>query len=239
MKPSRSEVLSTTHAIPAIRFEEQTLTSFSGLVVFQALFSKIDLKERLGRCFSHSTVSSIFGYHLIILLLVVHLLLGYRWLRDSRYYRDDPLVKRLLGLDRLPDVATLSRICSSRPTQRREARGPLRAIVLERLAILGLARITLDFDGSVQSTRGTPKARPWASTKRTRAPAATTRCSAPSPRPARCSTSCTARATSTTRTGPRVHSGLYSGGPRGPAGRAHRGPHGQRLLQRRDRHGPG
>jgi hypothetical protein len=30
--------------------------------------------------------------------LVVHLLLGYRQLRDLRYYADDPLVKRTLGL---------------------------------------------------------------------------------------------------------------------------------------------
>jgi hypothetical protein len=43
------------------------------------------------------------------LLLVVHLLLGHRRLHDIRYYNDDPTVRRLLGLSRLPDVATLSR----------------------------------------------------------------------------------------------------------------------------------
>ncbi len=154
MKPSRSEVLSTTHAIPAIRFEEQTLTSFSGLVVFQALFSKIDLKERLRWCFSHRTVSPIFGQHLIVLLLVVHLLLGYRWLRDSRYYRDDPMVKRLLGLDRLPDVSTVSRsLLDADERSVAKLAALIRRVVLEGLAILGLARLTLDFDGSVQSTR--------------------------------------------------------------------------------------
>ena len=35
------------------------------------------------------------------------LLLGFRRLRDVDYYRDDPVVLRLLGLRRLPDVATL------------------------------------------------------------------------------------------------------------------------------------
>ena len=44
-----------------------------------------------------------------MLLLIVHLLLGFRRLRDVDYYRDDPVVLRLLGLRRLPDVATLSR----------------------------------------------------------------------------------------------------------------------------------
>ena len=33
----------------------------------------------------------------IVLLLVVHMLLGYRQLRYVHYYRDDPLVRRLLG----------------------------------------------------------------------------------------------------------------------------------------------
>ena len=47
--------------------------------------------------------------HRIVLLLIVHLLLGFRRLRDVDYYRDDPLVRRLLGLHRLPDVATLCR----------------------------------------------------------------------------------------------------------------------------------
>lgn len=31
-------------------------------------------------------------------------------LRDSRCYRDDPPVKRVLGLKRLPDVAMISRM---------------------------------------------------------------------------------------------------------------------------------
>ena len=41
---------------------------------------------------------------------MVHILLGYRELRHSRYYKDDPLVKRVLGLKRLPDTVTLSRM---------------------------------------------------------------------------------------------------------------------------------
>ena len=53
--------------------------------------------------------SAIFGPHRIVLLLIVHLLLGFRRLRDVDYYRDDPLVRRLLGLHRLPDVATICR----------------------------------------------------------------------------------------------------------------------------------
>jgi hypothetical protein len=39
--------------------------------------------------------------------------LGYRKLQDLDYYQDDPLVKSLLGLRRLPDVSTVSRALRS------------------------------------------------------------------------------------------------------------------------------
>ncbi len=43
MKPSRSAIHRKFYTLPDIRFEDQALTSFSGLVVFQALFAKLDL----------------------------------------------------------------------------------------------------------------------------------------------------------------------------------------------------
>jgi hypothetical protein len=88
-----------------------------------------------------------------MVLLVVHLLLGYRELRDIRYYQDDPLVRRILGLTRLPDASTLSRALASTDAQSAEQlRRLCRCLVLERLACLGLKRIIVDFDGSVLST---------------------------------------------------------------------------------------
>jgi len=61
MKYSRSDIHRKAHKIPAIRFEDQSLTSFSGLVVFQRLFAQLNLRERLRACFSHLLVSSIEG----------------------------------------------------------------------------------------------------------------------------------------------------------------------------------
>ena len=133
MKPTRSAIHRKFHSIPDIRFEDQALTSFSGLVVFQALFSRLDLKERLRGCFRHLGVSPIFGHHVIVLALVVHLLLGYRRLRELRFYEDDPMVLRLLGLSRLPDVATVSRALSSADAQSADkTRALFRALVLDR-----------------------------------------------------------------------------------------------------------
>ena len=88
MKSSKSAIRRKTHALPILRFEDQQLTSFSGLVIFQRLFEHLQLKKRLRGCFRHLGVSPIFGHASIVLLLIVHMLLGYREafrLNDSRH----------------------------------------------------------------------------------------------------------------------------------------------------------
>ena len=96
----------------------------------------------------------IYDRTVIFLQLIVHLLLRFRETRDVAYYRDDPLVQRLLGLRHLPHVTTISRMLREADERSvRKLRELLRELVLERVAERGLRRITLDFDGSVQSTK--------------------------------------------------------------------------------------
>lgn len=153
MKSSKSAVHRKIHALPALRFEEQHLTSFSGLVVIQQLFVHLDLKERLRGCFRHLNGTPIFGHMSVVLLLIVHALLGYRELRHVRYYNDDPLVKRVLGLVWLPDVGTISRTLARADEESvKRLRKLLSDLVLMRLLALGVGRVTLDFDGSVIGT---------------------------------------------------------------------------------------
>jgi hypothetical protein len=155
VKSSKAQIQARYHKIPVIRFEDQRLTSFSGLLIFQALFACMKLKKRLKRCFSHVNVSPIFGRHVVVLLLIVHLLLGFRRLRELDYYRDDPVVLRLMGLRRLPDVSTISRALSQMESEEVEKVQQLScSLVIEGLKREGLARLTFDFDGSVQSTKG-------------------------------------------------------------------------------------
>ncbi len=153
MKHSRAAVHRKVHKLPALRFEQQTLTSYGGLVLLQALVGRLQLKDRLRACFSHLDVAPIFGHHLVILLLVVHLFLGYREFREARYYQDDPLLRRLLGLTRLPDVATICRALGQADARSVAKVGALsRHLVRDRLHQLELPRLTLDFDGSVIHT---------------------------------------------------------------------------------------
>ena len=154
MKRSRKSVRTKAVAIPELRFEDQRLTSFAGLVVIQRFFQFILFKTRLQKCFRHLSQGKIFDRATIFMQLVIHVLLGYRELRDAAHYQDDPLVQRVLGLKHLPDVATISRMLKEADRHSVDKlRHLLRDMVLERIGSLGLPRVTLDFDGSVQSTK--------------------------------------------------------------------------------------
>lgn len=109
MKHSKSEVRCKFSCLPKLRFDDQQLSSFSGLIVFQQLISDLDFKRKLSRCFEHQQGSPSFSTTSIVLILVVSVLLGYRRLRDIRFFENDPLVLRLLGLHRMPAVSTISR----------------------------------------------------------------------------------------------------------------------------------
>ena len=153
MKHSRADVRGKIRLGMDIRFEAQNLTSYSGLILFQHFFSLIGIKERLWSCFRHLKVNPIYGHHVVMMLLVVHLIIGHRRLRDVDYYRDDAMVKRVLGLKRLPDVSTISRsLGSADEPSVGKVRSESRHLIMERLEVERLSRVTLDFDGSVLST---------------------------------------------------------------------------------------
>lgn len=154
MKYSKQDVRAPKRSIPEIRFEDQTLTSFSGLVLFQKFFDVLKLRDRLRGCVRHLKSSASYRPATMLLLLVVHVTLGWRRLRDLDYYRDDPLVLRVVGLSRLPNVSTLTRALHSMDIGVVERlRQLLRNLVLESVAMFSLARMTLDFDGTVLSTK--------------------------------------------------------------------------------------
>ena len=156
MKFKRSDVVRGVYRIPEIRCEADdgaSLTSFAGLVIFQGLFSRFGIKRRLQTCFAHLRRSATYRVHDVVFWLIVHLLVGFRKLRDRDYYHDDPMVQRVLGLKRLPDVATISRTLSAVDEEAvADYRAMSRNLVLDRLEAEQLARVTLDFDGSVLST---------------------------------------------------------------------------------------
>jgi hypothetical protein len=156
VKIAKSSICARTRSLPELKFEDQKLTSFGGLVIFQRLFEELDLRRRLRSCTIglERRGTRLYGHGTVLQCLVVHLLLGYRKLRDMDVYREDPLVKEVLGLRRLPSVPTLSRMMGEFDEEALERQRELNGdLVLGRLREEKLRRVTLDFDGSVQSTR--------------------------------------------------------------------------------------
>ncbi len=156
MKFAKADVVASFRKIPDVRFEDpntSTMTSYSGLVIFQKLFYDLNLRSRLRECFAIQSVSPIIGFDRLTLWLTLHILLGYRYLRDSKYYAMDPLVLRTLDLRKLPDPSTLSRSMRLVETGSVDKVSDLMTVmVCDGLKRISPARLTLDFDGSVIST---------------------------------------------------------------------------------------
>ena len=154
MKRTRNEVQGKASRPLILQFDPQPLTAFSGLILFQHLFALLNLKDKLRYCFRHLPNTAAYPHHIIVLVLIVHLLLGFRHLRDVQYYANDDMVKRTVGLRHLPAVASISRrLSTTDSTSVERLRALNRRLVLDRLTHHRLARVTLDFDGSVLSTQ--------------------------------------------------------------------------------------
>jgi hypothetical protein len=154
MRFGKAQIHSRVPTIPALRFSDDTLTSASGLILFRLLFERLDLEHRIRHACRHTRHHSDFKLAVLFLVLVFHILLGYRKLSDVEYYMDDPIVLRVLGLRRFPNDSTLShrlRAVDTVAVERQQALN--RDLILERLETEQLSRITLDFDGSVLPTR--------------------------------------------------------------------------------------
>ena len=154
MKYSKKETHRKSFSLPIINFEQQKLTSFSGLIILQQFFHLLKLKSRLKKCFKHIKIHPIYGFSNTILMLIVHLTLGYRKINDLKYYEHDPMVRRVVGLSRLPDPSSISRIlCKTDEKSFAKCLSLNSEMVLDRIELEKLSRITTDFDGSVQSTK--------------------------------------------------------------------------------------
>lgn len=154
MRFRKAQIHSRVHTIPQLRFEDQDLTSFAGLVIFQSLLRRLSLRRQLQKCFGHLQRGGSYGFATVFLVLVIHIILGYRRFRELTFYRDDPMVLRVLGLRRMPDVSTVSRNLRAVDMKSCDQVGRVtRDLVIARIVSDCSARVTLDYDGSVCSTR--------------------------------------------------------------------------------------
>jgi hypothetical protein len=136
-----------------IEFAEQDLSSFSGLELFRRYFALIGLNSRVRQAFQRHELKGDYSVLHFIMVFIALWLTGGRRLRHIPFIAEDPLVQRLCGLrDRLPSDRSVSRWLGQFTNDSLQCLVSLNAeIVGLKLQALNLARVTLDFDGTVLS----------------------------------------------------------------------------------------
>jgi len=69
VKFKQQDVVRTRYKIPEIRYEdpkETSLTSFAGLVIFQSLFQRLQIRQQRKRCFGHLRFGAIYPTSVIV-----------------------------------------------------------------------------------------------------------------------------------------------------------------------------
>ena len=135
-----------------IEFAEQSVSSYAGLELFKRYFRIIGLNSRVRKAFRAHEFKGDYAVIDYILVFIALWVTGGRRLRHVAFLCDDPLVKRLCGLKNLPCDRSISRWLGQFTNDSLQALVSLNSeIVEEKLKELDLARITLDFDGTVLS----------------------------------------------------------------------------------------
>lgn len=94
MKTARATIPAQVRSIPELKFADQQMTSYGGLVVFQHLFERLGFFSELQGCCAHLKSKHLYSYATVVRVLIVHLLIGCQHLREMDFYRNDPMVLR-------------------------------------------------------------------------------------------------------------------------------------------------
>ena len=136
-----------------IEFAKLDLTSYSGLELLKRFFRTIRLNSRVRKAFRSHDLGGDYSVTGMILLLMAILFVGGDRLMHVRWLAEDPLVKRLCELSKIPTDKTLSRWLTRFTNDSIQALVTLNSeIVFEKLQTLRLSTITLELDGTVLTT---------------------------------------------------------------------------------------
>ncbi len=136
-----------------VEFGQERLTSHAGLELFRRFLRERGFAAHLRRSEQRLPRRGDLRFVPLVLLIVAMLLVGGRRLRHVEFLGDDPLVRRITGLRRVPSRRTLAR--------RLVALRKIDLDEIDRLILVSAAdtiegqtfpRLTLDIDGSVLST---------------------------------------------------------------------------------------
>jgi len=153
MRLRRAELRGRVKADLALRFTRSGLTSFAGLELVRRYFRQLGLFEKIRRHVSAAAPGTDYGVVGMIMVVLTLLIVGGRRVWHVAYVANDPVVRRMTGLRRLPVARTIGRWLAEFRTRHLEGLQRLNAeLVAAAIEHLGLKRLTIDVDGSVVST---------------------------------------------------------------------------------------
>jgi hypothetical protein len=141
-----------------LEFGQERLTSHAGLELFRRYLRERGLAAHLRRSEQRLPRRGDLRCVPLVLLVVAMLLVGGRRLRHVEFLGDDPLVRRITGLRRIPSRRTLARrLGALRKVDLDEIDHLILVSAADALDAQACPRLTLDIDGSVLSTGLTVK----------------------------------------------------------------------------------
>lgn len=153
MKLSKRDLRTRVKPFLPIEFTDEPLTSHAGLELFRRFAEQAGWLERLRQVFADRRFDTDYGSFRTVLVVVGMLLLGASRLSHLRVLDRDPLFRRLARLRRLPDERTLSRGLQDITGPYRERLNELlRDVAYQTCEEIGLARATIELDGTVIRT---------------------------------------------------------------------------------------
>jgi hypothetical protein len=137
----------------ALRFTRSGLTSFAGLELVRRYLRQLGLTEKIRRHVGANAPRSDYGIVGMVLVVLTLLIVGGRRVWHVAFVTNDPLVRRVTGLRRLPVARTIGRWLAGFRVRHLQGLERLNAeVVAAAIEGLGLKRLTIDVDGSVVST---------------------------------------------------------------------------------------
>lgn len=141
-----------------VDFGAERLTSHAGLELFRRYLGDRGLTAHLRESERRLPPRGDLGFVPLVLLVVTMLLIGGRRLRHVEFLGDDPLVRRITGLRRVPSRRTLARrLGALRKVDLEEIDRLILVSAADSISAHGIGRVTIDVDGSVLTTGLTVK----------------------------------------------------------------------------------
>jgi hypothetical protein len=160
MRYNKRALIARRNKILPIRFVRQDMTTYSGLTLIDHYFRLYNIHSRIKQSFKSYGFKGDYSIGDILFLMLTMLLLGTERLHHIDYLKGDPLFRRVVRLTRIPHRTKLSTALKQFTSDSLKALAELNSeLVIEKLTALGLDEITVDLDGTVVSTKGSPS---WA-----------------------------------------------------------------------------